>query len=173
MRLECNFSFGHYFDVLEKAKSNYDIVTVNEFTKLNNKKQCIILRHDVDVSLDHALKMAKYEDDKGFHSTYFILLHSKYYNALSEYSMTIIQSLSELGHEIGLHYDSKFLSNSNHKYVEQIKREVEILSDGIRIGKNSVIGMGSVVTKNVIEGLTVLGNPARPMKLISRKKLDK
>lgn len=34
----------------------------------------------------------------------------------------------------------------------------------MRIGRGAVIGMGAVVTKNVPPGVTVIGNPARPMR---------
>lgn len=33
----------------------------------------------------------------------------------------------------------------------------------IRIGAGAVVGMGAVVTKDVPDGITVIGNPARPM----------
>jgi len=33
----------------------------------------------------------------------------------------------------------------------------------LRIGKGAIIGMGAVVTKDVAPGVTVIGNPARPM----------
>lgn len=45
-----------------------------------------------------------------------------------------------------------------------------ILLCGITIGKNAMIGAGSVVTKDVPAGVVVAGNPARVMKSIS---LDK
>jgi len=34
---------------------------------------------------------------------------------------------------------------------------------GVTIGKNAMVGAGSVVTKDVPDGATVCGNPARPM----------
>ncbi|GAH10658.1 unnamed protein product [marine sediment metagenome] len=34
----------------------------------------------------------------------------------------------------------------------------------IRIGEKAFIGMGAVVVKDVDPGVTVIGNPARPMK---------
>lgn len=36
--------------------------------------------------------------------------------------------------------------------------------NGIKIGKNSVVGMGAVVTKNVSPNITVFGVPAKPIK---------
>lgn len=37
-----------------------------------------------------------------------------------------------------------------------------VVKPGIRIGKNSVVGMGSVVTKDVPPDVVVMGHPARP-----------
>jgi len=42
-----------------------------------------------------------------------------------------------------------------------------IILPGITIGKNSIIGAGAVVTKDVPDGMTVVGNPA---KKIERRK---
>lgn len=39
-----------------------------------------------------------------------------------------------------------------------------LIKQGVTIGKNSVIGMGAVVLKDVIEGTTVVGNPAKEIK---------
>ncbi len=37
------------------------------------------------------------------------------------------------------------------------------IKQGITIGKGAVVGMGAVVTKSVAPGVTVVGNPARPI----------
>jgi acetyltransferase-like isoleucine patch superfamily enzyme len=42
---------------------------------------------------------------------------------------------------------------------------------GVRIGKNSVVAMGSVVTKDVPAGTVVMGAPAKPV--YSRKEYDR
>lgn len=38
-----------------------------------------------------------------------------------------------------------------------------VILPGLRIGAGAMIGAGAVVTKNVPAGMTVVGNPARPM----------
>ena len=50
-----------------------------------------------------------------------------------------------------------------------------MIKAGVRIGKKSVIGMGSVVTKDVPPGTVVFGNPAKSRYTVSeyiRKKLE-
>lgn len=41
-----------------------------------------------------------------------------------------------------------------------------VIRDGIKIGTGAMIGMGSVVTRNVDDGITVIGVPAHPIKKI-------
>jgi len=43
-----------------------------------------------------------------------------------------------------------------------------IVLGGVRIGKNAVVGAGSVVTKDVPENTVAVGNPARVIKTIGR-----
>ena len=46
-----------------------------------------------------------------------------------------------------------------------------VIKAGVRVGKNSVVAMGAVVTKDVPPNTVVLGVPARPV--YSRKEYDK
>jgi len=43
-------------------------------------KRCVILRHDVDFSLQKALDFARLENLKNISSTYFILVSTNFYN---------------------------------------------------------------------------------------------
>lgn len=48
----------------------------------------------------------------------------------------------------------------NHAYVGS----GAVIRQGLTIGERAVVGMGAVVTRDVPPGVTVVGNPARPMK---------
>ena len=47
-----------------------------------------------------------------------------------------------------------------------------IICKGVTIGKNSIIGAGAVVTKNVPENCIYAGNPARLVKKINEKEFN-
>src|SRR6185312_9389374 len=146
---ECNFSYKHYFEVLEYAKTKYDIGTIKEFPRLRKKKSYIILRHDVDLSLDAALKMAEFEAKHNLRATYFILLHSTFYNALSGHNISIIKKISKLGHEIGLHYDTTFFGSSKSKKMKQISLESSILADIINRKITSIAQHNPSITQDL------------------------
>lgn len=93
---ECTFTYGHYFQVLKEAKKEYNIGSVKDLPKLRKKEKFIILRHDIDVSLEYASRIAELEAKHDLRSTYFILFHGSYYNALSDRNVAIIQRISDL-----------------------------------------------------------------------------
>ena len=93
----------------------------------------LILRHDVDVSLLSALKMAEIEHNLGVVSTYFVLLSSEHYNPFNGANVGIIRRISELGHEIGLHYDIEQYNHYNEDVIHGLKAEIHALE--IIVGK--------------------------------------
>lgn len=123
----CSFSIEHYFEVLNILKKEFVIGTIGEYEKLRKSKKFLILRHDVDFSLDYALELAKKESNNEIKSTYFILLHGEYYNPFDKKNTKIIREISNLGHEIGLHYDTSFFSESSKKEIESIRDEIKVL----------------------------------------------
>jgi len=64
------------------------------------------VRHDVDLSIDDALEMARIEAAAGITSTYCILLTSPIYNPLDTENAEKIREIESLGHDIGLHFDT-------------------------------------------------------------------
>ena len=119
--MKCEFSLNHYREIIELAKDKgYKILPIKKYVDSNGKT--LLLRHDIDFSLEYAYELANFEYDLGICSSYYVLLHAETYNALSPTSMTMIETIHRMGHEIGLHYDSRY----------SLSHESDILSSIIR-----------------------------------------
>lgn len=102
-------SYMHYSQILATAKdAGYNIAGFGQLNKLINSKRSVILRHDIDFSPIHALKLASIEYPLDVSSTYFVSLHRPHYSPLTREMRRTIHTLIELGHEIGLHYEPEF-----------------------------------------------------------------
>jgi hypothetical protein len=128
----CNFTYTHYDEILELIKeSDYKVSFFNEIP-LDGRT--IIIRHDVDIDMEKAYKIAFMEHRHGIRTTYFILIRSPFYNIFEKNCWELIKRISELGHQIGLHYDETFYNTGDIKYIaEQIDKEAVILSDCLKI----------------------------------------
>lgn len=96
----------------------------------------LILRHDLDFSLRHALPIAQIEAEEEAKSTYFILAQSDFYNPLSSESRAIIEELSRVG-EIGLHFDETLYPDETD-FAAAIHREARFLSEALEVPITSV-----------------------------------
>ena len=76
-----------------------------------------------------ATKSSTPESQHNISSTYFVLLHSQHYNAISEPNVQKIKDIIDYGHEIGLHYDSSFFPKSSKKEIKLIKKEINMLEE--------------------------------------------
>jgi hypothetical protein len=105
-----DFTHSHYRELLKKAKLKYTDRTYSNFDKNENY---VIWRHDIDISIDAALATAKIEHEEGIKTTYFIHPHNEFYNLLEKESSNKVKKIIELGHEIGLHFDSHYYNITN------------------------------------------------------------
>lgn len=69
----------------------------------NESRVSVFVRHDVDISLARALRMADMEKNLGIQSTYFFRMHAEKYDF--EQAIPVIRKLHSEGFGIGLHYD--------------------------------------------------------------------
>lgn len=67
--------------------------------------RCVILRHDIDNDIAKAVELGKIERDLGVCSTFFVLLTSDFYNVFSDSNGKLLKSITDCGHQIGLHFD--------------------------------------------------------------------
>jgi hypothetical protein len=98
--VSCSFDLAHYRQLLEAAKDGgYRFAPFGD----GPERGALFLRHDVDLSLDAALRMAEVEADLGAVATYFLMTESVFYNLASVEGAAAIRRLRELGHRVGLH----------------------------------------------------------------------
>ncbi len=120
-----DFLLSNYRKILEIAKENYSFT---DYFNSKNVKE-IILRHDIEFSIPIALRMAEIENELDISSTYFIQLHSEFYNPFELENFESIMKIISLGHSIGLHFDVHFWKikdeNELEKYLEIDKSTLE------------------------------------------------
>jgi len=96
----CAFDLRHYRELLEAARGGgYRFAFFDD----EPASGTLLLRHDVDLSLDAALRMAELEAEAGAGATYFLMTRSVFYNLASSEGEAALERLRELGHRVGLH----------------------------------------------------------------------
>jgi hypothetical protein len=96
----CTFSLEHYREILRAARAGgYRFASFDRPPGHGD----LLLRHDVDLSLEAALEMAELEADEGAATTYLLMTRSVFYNLASTEGEAAIERFRELGHQVGLH----------------------------------------------------------------------
>ena len=119
----CGFTHIHYKACIQHALDNgYKFILMKDAVNESDDEKVILMRHDEDLSLSAAYNLAKIESDLGITATYFVRLHAKNYNLLSQESYSAIHKMIEMGHEIGLHYEL-------HTHPALLPREKELFAN--------------------------------------------
>ena len=129
-----DFTERHYMDILQKAKERYRFAFFGDA----GDDPHVLWRHDLDASVHRALRLAEIEKDCGVHGTYFVRLHSEFYNLLEGAVYDRIRGIIKMGHRLGLHFEGEFYGGiSDAAELERLMlREKKLLEDwfGVRVG---------------------------------------
>jgi len=104
-----DFTEKAYAELLEKARVYYSF---QAFSLELQETPVALWRHDLDISVHRALKLAKIEASMGIRSTYFLHIHNEFYNVLEAEISDLIFEIKELGHYIGLHFDPSYYKDN-------------------------------------------------------------
>ena len=98
--MTCSFELEHYRELLDAARAGG-----YRFGRFEGEPEPgrVYLRHDVDLSLDAALRMAELEAAASVTATYFLMSESVFYNLASREGTAAVSRLLELGHDVGPH----------------------------------------------------------------------
>lgn len=110
-----DFTHKHYKELLRLALSKYRF---QFYTDALFDAKTILWRHDVDHSLNEALNLAKIECQLMVKSTYFISLHSEFYSPFEKKSSEILFEILNLGHCLGLHFDTHYYGVTSENELE-------------------------------------------------------
>ena len=96
----CDFSLEHYRELLRAARAGgYRYGTFGAAPEPGD----LLVRHDVDLSLEAALEMAELEAEEEATTTYLLMTRSVFYNLASREGEAALARLRALGHRVGLH----------------------------------------------------------------------
>jgi len=115
----------------------------------------MLLRHDIDIDLGKASRMATIEQEEGAVATYFFMVRTQHYNLFSREGTTEVEHVLNAGHHFGLHFDCA--AYPENETVEQLNemcnKESEMLEHWF--GKPVTI-----VSYHRPEQIILTGNPA-------------
>ena len=102
--------------------------TATDFADALSTARHLILRHDIDFSLDAAAAMAELEHAHRIRATYFVLLRTEFYNPLSGAGLASLRRIASLGHVIGLHFDAALYDGDRAAIDAAAGREADLLA---------------------------------------------
>jgi len=107
--MKLDFTLKTYKDLLQSIiTSNYSIQTFEKYL-ISPEKKVVILRHDVDKKPKNALRVAYIEHEIGVKASYNFRIVKE------SFDESIINKITNLGHEIGYHYEDLCIAKGNHE----------------------------------------------------------
>ncbi len=130
------FSYDDYREIIRIIKSTG---LQADYKEALTKDRFIIMRHDVEYSVERAWKLAKVERSMDFTSTFFFQWTNNSYNILSRRNQEMVRDMHERGQNIGLHFALNGLTDMD-EIRKQIVKEMEMLSEmfGFKIDTFSI-----------------------------------
>lgn len=126
------FTYDAYREMLRSLKKHEYKFCKYDSCDFEGKK--VILRHDIDMSIEKAVEMAKIEKEEGAIGNYFVIISSDLYNFNSRENQRKIKEIVELGGVIGLHFDEvrydDVTPESILKYIELERTMLESVTGG-------------------------------------------
>jgi hypothetical protein len=131
-----DFSAENYRQLIRFISMNYSSIFFDEYIS-DNQNKLVLLRHDIDISLTDSLNLAKIEYDFGMKSTFFVNMHSDFYNFFEKESISYLKEILKLGHSIGIHFDATFWDlQDEEQLVKNLVFEKLVIDKALEIKTN-------------------------------------
>lgn len=119
------FTYRAYRSMLETARATHAVTSFARFD--GARPRTLILRHDVDYTLDGVLRFAHIEAELGCTATYLFRVHAEY-NPFAAVTVRTMRDVEALGHEVGLHFECMNMGRAlRMEPLELLRREKAVL----------------------------------------------
>lgn len=116
-----DFTIKKYKELISALKdAGYEFVTYAEYCKGLRADKLVVMRHDVDRSVERARRLAEVELEVGVKASYYF--RDKFINENSD----DIRYIESLGHEVGYHYEDLVMEKGDvDKAYARFMRNIE------------------------------------------------
>ena len=137
------FSLEQYKQLIIELMNN-NLTPTTDWIDITSKNT-LLIRHDIDFSVDFAHKLALFESELGIRSTYFFMLTSNMYNLMSSENQRLVKSIIKLGHKVSIHFDP-----TAHDTLEEFKYEKTLFENifNVEVDIVSIHRPGPFLEKN-------------------------
>lgn len=147
MESKFSFTFKNLENNYIKALSNgYKFIQCYEYPDIKRKQnlgKIIVNRVDIDQSPQKAKRLLEIFNRLNIKATFFIRLHSDYYNPFSYENYKIIKAIIESGHEIGYHSEIIDIATIWKENAEEcLKRDIEVFNTIFRVQIKGIASHG-------------------------------
>ncbi len=117
-----DFTLKKYRDLVSALKDvGYEFVSYADYAEGKRAERLVVMRHDVDRSMNRALRMAQVERELGVKASYYV--REKF---LMEKER--IGQLVDMGHEVGYHYEELVTERGDvNKAYARFVRNIKLL----------------------------------------------
>lgn len=123
-----DFTESHYREILELV-NDAGRPSVS-YESIPWSGEYLLWRHDIDLSINRSVKLAEINAEYSVHSTFFVNIHSTFYNPFELAQARMLREIISMGHDIGVHFDGAFYGQTNELELERfIAKEANLLAE--------------------------------------------
>jgi hypothetical protein len=123
------FTYDYYKEFICCLREVCDFTSFYEGKKIvGTDRPLVLMRHDIDMDLEAAVRMSSLEKNLGIFSTYFFMVRCPLYNVFSSTGAEMVREILAAGHQLGLHFDCALYQDITvDKLNTYISKECELL----------------------------------------------
>lgn len=125
--MNTGFDYKYFSFLLNIVRQYFSTSILSDMPKVvnNMSKRTLFLRHDLDISLKKAIRMAEIEHNYSIKASYMVMNNSPLYSLNTDESKKILASLIAMGHEIGVHFNVHDFEKISEYSLTNLENEIE------------------------------------------------